>query len=256
MRVAVGGDDAGALLAAVLEGVETEIREVGGLGMPEDPEDTALVLELVEHGMVCAGRRARPSRRSILRCPSSRRVGRNVSPSAVDQPASASSSAQSSAPAPRQRQSGCGSARSCRSPPPARACSAASCSSAAIAPGRTLTTTRDADSPNSVAATAGCVRRSACDAAGTSTSRPMPAVSNAHSAERHGQAAVRTIVRGSAAGRVPPPSVSRSISARSRWRSSAGGAPAHEAVNGLQVLAAAQLAEAVAEQHDRVAAAT
>ena len=46
----VGRDDPSALLAAMLESVEAEVREVGRLGMPEDPEDAALVLELVEHG--------------------------------------------------------------------------------------------------------------------------------------------------------------------------------------------------------------
>ena len=45
--LAVGGGDAGALLAAVLERVEAEIREVGGFGMAEDAEDAALVFELV-----------------------------------------------------------------------------------------------------------------------------------------------------------------------------------------------------------------
>ena len=49
MRVAVGGDDAGALLAAMLQRVEAEVREVGRLGVAEDAEDAALVLELVEH---------------------------------------------------------------------------------------------------------------------------------------------------------------------------------------------------------------
>ena len=39
----------GALLAAMLQRVETEIRHVGGLGVAEDAEDAAFVLELVEH---------------------------------------------------------------------------------------------------------------------------------------------------------------------------------------------------------------
>ena len=50
----------------MLERVEAEVREVGRLGMPEDPEDAALVLELVEHG--CADRHA--IGKPILRCPS------------------------------------------------------------------------------------------------------------------------------------------------------------------------------------------
>ena len=39
----------GALLPAVLQRVQAEVGEVRGLGMTEDPEDAALVLELVEH---------------------------------------------------------------------------------------------------------------------------------------------------------------------------------------------------------------
>src|SRR5262245_40535698 len=46
-RAAVGGRDARRLLAAVLERVETEIGDVGGLGMVPDPEEPALVVELV-----------------------------------------------------------------------------------------------------------------------------------------------------------------------------------------------------------------
>ncbi len=63
----VGRNDPGTLLAAMLESVEAEVREVGSLGMPEDPEDAALVLELVEHWV----RRPSPgSAKPILRCPS------------------------------------------------------------------------------------------------------------------------------------------------------------------------------------------
>ena len=43
----VGGDDAGRLLAAVLERVQAEVGEVGRLVVPEDAEDAALVVELV-----------------------------------------------------------------------------------------------------------------------------------------------------------------------------------------------------------------
>ena len=46
---AVGRGDAGALLPAVLQRVQAEVGEVRGLGMAEDPEDAALVLELIEH---------------------------------------------------------------------------------------------------------------------------------------------------------------------------------------------------------------
>ena len=48
--LAVGGADAGALLAAMLQGVEAEIGQVGRFGMAEDAEDAALVFELIEHG--------------------------------------------------------------------------------------------------------------------------------------------------------------------------------------------------------------
>ena len=48
---AVGGRDAGALLTAMLQRVEAEVGEVRRLGMAEDPEDAALVLELVQHDL-------------------------------------------------------------------------------------------------------------------------------------------------------------------------------------------------------------
>ena len=44
---AVGGGDAGALLPAVLQRIEPEVREIRRLGMPEDPEDAALIVEFV-----------------------------------------------------------------------------------------------------------------------------------------------------------------------------------------------------------------
>jgi hypothetical protein len=40
---AVGRSDAGAFLSAVLQGVQAEVGQVGGFGMAEDAEDTALV---------------------------------------------------------------------------------------------------------------------------------------------------------------------------------------------------------------------
>jgi hypothetical protein len=43
----IARDDAGRLLSAVLEGVQTEIREIGRLRVPEDPEDPALIAEMV-----------------------------------------------------------------------------------------------------------------------------------------------------------------------------------------------------------------
>ena len=50
---AVGGDDAGALLTSMLERVQPEVSQVGGLGIPEDTKDTAFVLELIQHGAKC-----------------------------------------------------------------------------------------------------------------------------------------------------------------------------------------------------------
>ena len=47
--LAVGGGDAGALLSAMLKRVEAEVGEIGRLGVPEDPEDAALVFNM---GMV------------------------------------------------------------------------------------------------------------------------------------------------------------------------------------------------------------
>jgi hypothetical protein len=43
----VAGDDAGAFLASMLEGVEAEIGNVGGLGMPIDGEDAALFVKFI-----------------------------------------------------------------------------------------------------------------------------------------------------------------------------------------------------------------
>ena len=47
---AVRRRDAGALLPAMLQRVEAEIGELGGLGVAVDAEDAALLAELVEHG--------------------------------------------------------------------------------------------------------------------------------------------------------------------------------------------------------------
>ena len=44
---AVGGRDAGRLLPAMLEGIETEVGHIGGLGMVPDAEQPAFVVELV-----------------------------------------------------------------------------------------------------------------------------------------------------------------------------------------------------------------
>ena len=45
--LAVEGDDAAGLLAAVLQGVQAERGQRGGVGMAEDAEDAALLAQLV-----------------------------------------------------------------------------------------------------------------------------------------------------------------------------------------------------------------
>ena len=44
---AVAGDDAAGLLAPVLQGIEAEVGEAGGLGVAVDAEDAAVFLGLV-----------------------------------------------------------------------------------------------------------------------------------------------------------------------------------------------------------------
>ena len=64
----VGGDDAGAFLAAVLQRVQAQVREVGRLGIAEDAEDAAFVLELIEHGSTCGSQSVPLKRRRSPRC--------------------------------------------------------------------------------------------------------------------------------------------------------------------------------------------
>jgi hypothetical protein len=57
--LAVRGHDAGGLLSPVLEGVQSQVGEVGGIGMPVNPEHPAFFMEPVEHGLhqlsLCSG---------------------------------------------------------------------------------------------------------------------------------------------------------------------------------------------------------
>ena len=46
-RGAVGGDDAGGFLAAMLQGVEAQIGELGGFGVAEDAADTAVIVKVI-----------------------------------------------------------------------------------------------------------------------------------------------------------------------------------------------------------------
>ena len=50
--IAVEGDDARRLLAAVLEGVQSERGDGGGIGMTEDAEDSAFFTQAVGVGVV------------------------------------------------------------------------------------------------------------------------------------------------------------------------------------------------------------
>ena len=73
-RRAVGGRDPGGLLAPVLERVETQVGEVGGLRVVEDAEEAALVVELVvvePDGFHAAPSASRPDSASTG-CPSAR----------------------------------------------------------------------------------------------------------------------------------------------------------------------------------------
>src|SRR5262249_2145672 len=46
--LAVGARDAGAFLAAMLEGVQPEVREIGCFGVPEDAENATLVFVFIQ----------------------------------------------------------------------------------------------------------------------------------------------------------------------------------------------------------------
>ncbi len=166
--LAVGGGDAGALLAAMLQRVEAEVGEVGRLRVAEDAEDTALVLEFVEHGLL-AGSALFYAARSPRSTVSSARDHSLLSfaQPAVDSRRCPSIAIDSRSPPVRPIDPG-----------RARRASAASCSSALqVRRPSTDTTTRDADSPKSVRRRVAVGRR-----AGRSTLQPMPPVPNAHSA--------------------------------------------------------------------------
>jgi hypothetical protein len=51
---AVAGDDAGGFLPAMLQGVETEIGEIGSFGMSEDTEYTTLVMKVIVENVLPA----------------------------------------------------------------------------------------------------------------------------------------------------------------------------------------------------------
>src|SRR5256885_1975060 len=65
--IAVGRRDADALLAAMLEGIQAEVRHVGGLGVAEDAKDAAFFLEFVHHAaLASASDVTRPARPTSL----------------------------------------------------------------------------------------------------------------------------------------------------------------------------------------------
>ena len=211
------GRDAGALLAAVLQRVEAEVGEVGRLGMTEDAEDAALVLELVQHGSVpwrvtsfYAGRAAGSDAQSrcdhscLARLQRSQSIAGAARRPRIRQPVAAGRADLPRRHASLGRQSQHASRR---------------------LPDDTLTTARDADSPNSAASHGTRRRRRA-----RRPSTPMPPLSKAHSAS----ATARPPSEQSCAERSSPAAAARassSISARSRARSSRGGSPLHHAVD-------------------------
>ena len=66
--LAVEGDDAGRLLAAMLQGVQAERRDRGGVGVAEDAEDAAFLAQRVAVEVEVVGRRVSACRglRSVL----------------------------------------------------------------------------------------------------------------------------------------------------------------------------------------------
>ena len=150
--LAVGRGDAGALLAAMLQRVQTEVGHVGGFGMTEDAEDAAFVLELV-HGQFVTRRDSGdpPARtcRSIVTSTTPARASVDRRPRIA------------------RRRPGLPTAIRSRFPPVSpmtRAgtpAAAARCKHFRHIVGGSDTTTRDADSPNSAAAS--LIRRVSCD---------------------------------------------------------------------------------------------
>ena len=121
-----------------------------------------------------------------------------------------------------------------------------------VAPASTETTTRDADSPNSAAAT---FDRAVARDARRRRSRPRRRCRRCRSSTR--RASPRGRRRSSRAPTAPaarpPASTSSACSARSAVEIERRRHAAHQIVHDLQVLAAAELAAAVAEQDDRIA---
>src|SRR6185503_8162338 len=159
--LAVRRGNPGALLPAVLQRVQPQVGHVGRLGVTEDAEDAALVLEFIEH------------------CFQATRLAKYCS-MAVDQARSAPVTAVSTTISPptaiRKRfPPVCPMSRA--GTPAADACSSTRVTSA----GTTEITARDADSPNSAAATFTRGSR-ATSTSPIEISAPIPMVSKQHSA--------------------------------------------------------------------------
>src|SRR5688572_20780339 len=214
---AVGGGDAGAFLTAMLQRVETEVREIRGLRMAEDPEHSTLFPELIHHQRAPSGPRLR--RTLSVRLHAIARARSKWRSTPVDHICSESARDSSSTPRPSM-------ATRIRSPPTVPIEAAGTPAAAARASRSckpledTDTITRDADSPNRVATST--YGRSA-ETPGTSTTAPCPA-SKQHSAS----AIAKPPSEQSCAERITPapiPSTRSRCSAASRARSKAGGVP-------------------------------
>ena len=224
--LAVRRRDAGALLAAMLQRVETEVGHVRGFGVAEDAEDAALFVELVDIMLMavtlCASQ-------STVQC-------------AVDQTRLGFGDRTSSIASVPSTRSACGCRRSVRSPAPARPPRPrARAPSVDASRRRRDTITRDADSPKSAAAS---IQRSGrADAtASIDVSAPTPPVSKQHSASvtasPPSEQSCADRIKPSAGQRHQQP-LQRALGGRDR---AAGGTPRTRSVHHLQVLAAAELA--------------
>src|ERR1044071_449620 len=127
----------------MLQRVEAQVGEVRGLRVPEDPEHSALVLELVEHAAPVLVEATIPIVRPYATVRSNRDA---IAPSQIRSAASTASSITRRPPTDSRTR-----------PPPTRPMSAAGTPSLAARssasrsrPAATDTTARDADSPNSV----------------------------------------------------------------------------------------------------------
>ena len=242
--VAVGGGDAGALLAAMLQRVEAEVGEVGRLGMAEDAEDAALVVEFVEHA-VC--------RSPVSRLFYAARSASKYRSSAVAQICSASSTAHVDAPARPAT-------RSPSASPPVRPIDARR--HAGLGRQRAAALARSSGRDRHDDARGGLAEQRRDVSAPGASADDRRQVDVARRCRRCRSSTRPASPRGRRpSSRAPTEAARRRAAATSsalqRALARRGRAPAArprtQAVHGLQVLAAAELAAVLAEQHDRVA---